>query len=203
MMVTLSKWLKVSAFVVLILGLSSAYVRAYTVAGPSMSPTLLYGDFVLSNLAAYDLRLPYMDKVVAEISAPQRGDVVTYFDVSKNVTAIKRIIAVPGDVVRMENNRLYVNGAAAAQSTVSQESFDDVPTRNGLGERVVTETLGDIAYLITYTPDNSPVHSFESIKVTEGHYFILGDHRDNSADSRYIGLISRDQIKGRIFSRYL
>ncbi len=196
---TFSKFLKITAFAVLILGLCSAYVRAFTVAGPSMSPTLFYGDLVLSNHAAYDFRLPYMDKVLIEVSDPQRGDVITYFDISKNAIAIKRIIGVPGDTVRMKNNTLYVNGAEATQRMVSQEIFDDIPLRDTLEQLVVKETLGGAEHLITYTPENSPVRSFEEITITEGNYFILGDHRDNSADSRYIGFIPRDQIKGRIF----
>jgi signal peptidase I len=199
MAMTFSKYLKITVFAVSILGLTSAYVRAFTVAGPSMSPTLLYGDLVVSNHAAYDFRLPYMDNVLIEVSDPQRGDVITYFDVSKNVIAIKRLIGIPGDTVRMKSNTLYVNGAKATERIVSQETFDDVLLQNTLGQLVSEEMLGGVAHLITYTPGNSPVRSFEEITITEGNYFILGDNRDNSADSRYIGFISRDQIKGRVF----
>ena len=191
--------LKTIGFVAVILGVSSAYVRAFTIPFASMSPTFLVGDFILSNHAAYDLRLPYMDKVLLKTGEPQNGDLVIYFDVPKNVIATKRIIGVPGDTVRMENNTLYINGTEVTQYMVPQELFNEVPARNGLGQLVAREKLGRSDYLITYTPEKSPVQSFEEVVITEGKYFILGDHRDNSADSRYIGLISRDQIKGRVF----
>lgn len=194
-----AKPLKIILLSAFILGISSAYVRAFTVAGPSMSPTLLYGDLIISNHAAYDLRLPYMDTVLLKTSEPKNGDLIMYFDVPKNVIATKRVVGVPGDTVKMVNNILYVNDVEAMQRHVPHNVFDAVAAQNGLGERVATETLGSVEYLITYTPEKSPVHSFAEMTVTEGSYFILGDHRDNSADSRYIGLISRDQIKGRVF----
>ncbi|MCH8537625.1 MAG: signal peptidase I [Alkalimonas sp.] len=194
-----SRLLTVIGLTLCLLGVSSAYVRAYTVAGPSMSPTLLVGDFIVSNHAAYDLRLPYLDTVLLKTAEPQAGDLIMYFDIPKNVMATKRIIGVAGDTVSMDNNMLYINGIAATQSDVQRTLFDAVAEQNGLGELVVKETLGSREYLITYTPEKSPVHSFEEVTVTEDTYFILGDHRDNSADSRYIGLISREQIKGRVF----
>jgi len=107
------------------------------------------------SLWTFDFRLPYMDKVLVEVSDPKRGDVITY--------------------------------------------FDDIPLRDTLEQLVVKETLGGAEHLINYTPENSPVRSFEEITVTEGNYFISGDQRDNSADSRYIGFIPRDQIKGGFF----
>ena len=195
----LTRTFKTIGFITFILGVSSAYVRAFTIAAASMSPTFLVGDLIVSNHAAYDLRLPYLDLVLLQTGEPQPGDLIMYFDIPKHVIATKRIIGIPGDAVRMENNILYINGIEARQRDVPLDFFAGVPVRNGLGELVVKETLGSREYLITYTPGKSPVRDFEQVIVPEGKYFILGDHRDNSADSRYIGLISRNQIKGRVF----
>jgi signal peptidase I len=194
-----SRLFKAIGFGVLSFGVISAYVRAFTIAAPSMSPTFLTGDFIMSNHAAYDLRWPHLDRVMLQTGEPQQGDLIMYFDIPKNVIATKRIIGLPGDVVKMENNVLYVNGIAAQQTQLPRNIFAGVAAENGLGERVVSETLGSRQYLITYTPGKSPVRDFDEVRVTHDKYFILGDHRDNSADSRYIGLISRDQIKGRVF----
>lgn len=191
--------LKIIGSIVVIFGVSSAYVRAFTVAAASMSPTFLVGDFIVSNHAAYDLRLPYLDIVLLQTGEPQQGDLIMYFDIPKNVIATKRIIGLPGDAVRMENNVLYINGIEAKQHEVSRHIFAGVPPKNGLGDVVVRETFGSREYLITYTSGKSPVRDFAEVIVAEGNYFILGDHRDNSADSRYIGVISREQIKGRVF----
>lgn len=178
------------------LGLSTAFVRVFTVAGPSMSPTFLNGDLIVSNHVAYDLRLPFFDTVLLKTGEPQRGDVVMYFDEPKNVIATKRIVGVPGDAVKMVNNTLFINGSSVMQRVEPAELF---LAGNDFGELVVSETLGRSEYLVTFTPEKSPVQSFEEVEVGVGEYFILGDHRDNSADSRYIGLISREQIKGRVF----
>jgi signal peptidase I len=194
-----SNLLKIVVLTVIVLGLSSAYVRAFTVAGPSMTPTFLNGDLIVSNHAAYDLRLPFLDTVLLKTGEPQHGDLVMYFDEPKNVIATKRVVGVPGDAVRMVNNILYINGTNVMQRIEPRKFFRGVPAVNDLGELVARETLGSSEHLITYTPEKSPVHSFEEVKVTAGKYFILGDHRDNSADSRYTGLISREQIKGRVF----
>lgn len=195
----LTRTFKTIGFITFSLGVSSAYVRAFTIAAASMSPTFLVGDLIVSNHAAYDLRLPYLDLVLLQTGEPQPGDLIMYFDIPKQVIATKRIIGIPGDAVRMENNILYINGIEAWQRHVPLDFFAGVPVRNGLGELVAKETLGSREYLITYTPGKSPVRDFEQVIVPEGKYFILGDHRDNSADSRYIGLISRNQIKGRVF----
>ncbi|WP_333607768.1 signal peptidase I [Arsukibacterium sp.] len=194
----ISRALKTIGLTVIIIVVSSAYVRAFSIPFPSMSPTFLIGDVIFSNHAAYDLRLPYMDAVIIKTGEPQNGDVIIYFDIPKNVIATKRIIAIPGDRVRMENNMLFINGTEVTQHPIPQTLFDEVPPEHGLGQLVVTEKLGRSEYVITYTPNKSPVHSFQEVTAPEGKYFILGDHRDNSADSRYIGFISREQIKGRV-----
>lgn len=194
-----SNLLKIAVLVAITFGLSSAYVRAFTVAGPSMTPTFLNGDLIVSNHAAYDLRVPFLDRVLLKTGDPQRGDLVMYFDEPKNVIATKRIVGIPGDTVRMDNNILYINGTEVMQRNEARKIFDGLPLGNDLGELVMMEILGNREYFITFTPAKSPVHSFEEVKVTADRYFILGDHRDNSADSRYIGLISREQIKGRVF----
>lgn len=93
-----------TASFLLFLGISSAYVKAFTIAGPSMTPTYWYDDIVVSNHLAYDFRLPHTDFVLFKTGQPERGDLIMYFDIPKNVVAAKRIIGIPGDTVSIKDN---------------------------------------------------------------------------------------------------
>lgn len=194
----ISRAFKASLLLLLFLGISSAYVKAFTIAGPSMTPTYWYDDIVVSNHLAYDFRLPHTDFVLFETGQPERGDVIMYFDIPKNVVAAKRIIGIPGDTVSIKDNVVYLNGEKISQSIEPKRFFDNVPDKNGIGEIVLSEEIDGTSHLITFTPGAGKITSLEPINVTEGKYFILGDNRDNSADSRFIGLISRGQIKGKV-----
>ena len=189
---------KISLFLAFLIALSSAYVKAYTIAGPSMAPTYWYGDFVVSNHAAYDLRAPFTDLVLAKTGKPQRADLIMYYDIPKGVIAAKRIVGIPGDVVSMTDNVLYLNGIEVKQTSNASQLFDHIPAENDLGALVMTEKMGNCDYLITYTPKVGRKVNIESVKIPNNKHFILGDNRDNSADSRFIGLISRSQIKGKV-----
>lgn len=193
-----SKLFKSSLLLFLFLGISSAYVKAYTIAGPSMTPTYWYDDIVVSNHLAYDLRFPHTDYVLLETGLPQRGDLIMYFDIPKNVMAAKRIIGIPGDTVSIKDNVVYLNGEKISQTIEPKQLFNIVPDKNEIGEIVLSEKIDGNSHLITFTPDAGKKTSLEAITVTEGKYFILGDNRDNSADSRFIGLISKGQIKGKV-----
>lgn len=198
----ISKAVKASFLLFFFLGISSAYVKAFTIAGPSMTPTYWYDDIVVSNHLAYDFRLPHTDLVLLETGQPERGDLIIYFDIPKNSVAAKRIIGIPGDTVSIKDNVIYLNGEEISQSIEPKRYFDNVPDKNGIGEIVLSEEIDGTSHLITYTPGAGQINSIEPIKVTEGKYFILGDNRDNSGDSRFIGLISRGQIKGKVIHGY-
>lgn len=189
---------KFGIFIVALFVLASAYVKAYTIIGPSMAPTYQYYDKIISHHLAYDFRFPFTDLVVAKTGDPERGDLIMYFDIPKNSMAAKRVMAIPGDIVSIQNNIVYVNGVAIQQTQEPRDAFNSIPVKNDIGESVFTEQIANMSYLVTYTNNGDHPSNTNPVKVSEGKYFILGDNRDNSADSRYIGLISRSQIKGKV-----
>lgn len=195
---TLIKIIKVILLVTLVMIISSVCLRAYTINGPSMAPTYWYGDLVVANQLAYDLRLPWSDRVLTGTGEPERGDLIIYFDIAKNSIAAKRIVGVPGDVISMTNNILQINGVEISQSIIDKEAFMHLPSDNKLGQLVLTEQIDAVNYLLTYSEKIGQVVDFAPVKIAEGNFFILGDNRDHSADSRFIGTISRSQIKAKV-----
>lgn len=162
----------------------------------SMRPTILEGDVVLVNRVAYDFKLPLSDVALFEIGTPQRGDVITFTSPKDGVRLIKRLVAVPGDVVEMRNEALYINGAVAEYSgnDVVVEPLDHGITTSALQ---VTERIAGNERAVQFLPDVSARRNFGPITVPQGNYFFLGDNRDNSADSRFIGLVPRHLLIGR------
>jgi signal peptidase I len=161
----------------------------------SMHPNLLEGDVVLVNRMAFDLKVPLTDVVLARMGEPTRGDIVTFHSPKGGTLLIKRLVAVPGDVVEMRNERLFINGHGADYRVV-EESLDSV---GGEALRAVQldETLAGRPHHIQLLPDMNAARSFGPVAVPAGQYLMLGDNRDNSADSRYIGLVPRKNLIGR------
>lgn len=162
----------------------------------SMRPTLLEGDVVLVDRLAYDFKLPLSDTVILELGTPQRGDVVTFSSPKDGVRLIKRLVAVPGDVVEMHDEVLYINGVASeyvAPAAVS-EPMDFGTTTSAIR---ATERVAGNEHLVQFLPDVPAKRSFAPIVVPQESYFFLGDNRDNSADSRFIGFVPRHLLIGR------
>lgn len=162
----------------------------------SMRPTLLEGDVVLIDRLAYDVKLPLTDTVIAELGAPQRGDVITFTSPKDGVRLIKRLIAIPGDVVEMRDEVLYINGSA---SEYLYPSVVPEPLDNGITTSAIraVERTAEKEHLVQVLPDVPARRSFGPMTVPEGTYFFLGDNRDNSADSRFIGFVPRHLLIGR------
>jgi signal peptidase I len=162
----------------------------------SMRPTLLEGDVVLVDRLAYDFKLPLSDIAVVETGEPRRGDVVTFTSPRDGVRLIKRLVALPGDVVEIRNEVLYINGAAA-------EYLDPAlvaePLAGGATTAAIraTERAAGSERTVQFLPDVSAGRSFGPVAVPPGNYFFLGDNRDNSADSRFIGFVPRRLLIGR------
>jgi signal peptidase I len=153
----------------------------------SMKPTIEEGDRVVVNKLAYDLKIPFTTIEVFKWGDPQRGDVVVLFSPADGVRLVKRVVAVPGDRIEMRDNQLLVNSRAAMWKEV--RSAED-----GL---VVEETLAGRTHRVMFTPQMPAVRSFGPLTVPAGRYFVMGDNRDNSNDSRFIGLIERRRIVGK------
>jgi signal peptidase I len=161
----------------------------------SMHPNLLEGDVVLVNRVAFDLKVPLTDVVLAHLGEPVRGDIVVFHSPRDGQRLIKRLVALPGDVVEMRNERLYINGRGADYRVV-EESMDSY---GGAALRAVqlAESADGRGRHIQLLPGVMAPRSFGPVTVPRGEYLMLGDNRDNSADSRVIGLVPRKLLVGR------
>ena len=161
----------------------------------SMRPTLLEGDVVLVNRLAYDLKVPLTDIALARISDPRRGDLVTFSSPRDGTRLIKRIVALPGDVVEMRNEVLFINGNAAEY--VDQALVPEPLEQGGEIQALkATERIGGTDRTVQFLPSLRAKRSMGPLVVPADGYFMLGDNRDNSADSRYIGVVPRRLLIG-------
>jgi signal peptidase I len=192
------KLLSAAVFLAVALALLPAYVRAYTIAGTSAAPTLLLGDWVWVNHSAYDIRLPYSERVLLTRGNPALGELVLVASPDNGYPIFKRIAALPGDRVAMDEHHLSINGIPLTYTPTDNTAFAFVPPENCLGSAFETEVLGVQAHLITYTP-GSARSSFPEVPVPPDHYYLLGDNRDESRDSRIWGPVPRQSIRGRLF----
>jgi signal peptidase I len=162
----------------------------------SMRPGLLEGDVVFVNRLAFNVKLPLTDVVVARTGEPQRGDVVTFSSPSDGTRLIKRIMALPGDVVEMRDEKLVINGQAATYTEVEQVMEPIGQGRYTQAQRF-DEKLGTQQQRIQVLPAIVARRNFAPMTIPADQYLMLGDNRDNSADSRYIGLVPRHLLIGR------
>jgi signal peptidase I len=162
----------------------------------SMHPNLLEGDVVFVNRLAYDLKLPLTDKILAHMGEPQRGDIVTFTSPADGTRLIKRLVALPGDRVEMRDKLLIINGKAAHYDELGtvQDPLDRDHTVPAL--RLV-ELAGKGPHTIQWLPGMRARDNFGPIVVPQDQFLMLGDNRDNSADSRYIGFVPRAMLIGR------
>jgi len=182
-------------------------VEPFRIPSGSMLPTLEIGDFILVNKFAYGVRLPILNKKIIDVADPKRGDVVVFRYPGDNKTSyIKRLIGLPGDRIEYRNRQLYVNGQvvkseyegayiAAGDSFAHDHFFQTIDTLNvsdELNEKVQYSTLLDKSG--RYNSSES-----ESWIVPQGSYFMMGDNRDNSADSRRWGFLPDENVVGKAF----
>lgn len=170
-------------FVVLLFSFRSSVADWYYVPTGSMEPTIYVGDRVVVDKSAYTLEIPFTDVVLAKTGAVNRGDIVIINSHAADTRLIKRVVAVEGDTVRLEENRLSINGEKASVEAKGSSLF----LENILGH---TRT-------IALNPLPSPAKSFNSVTVPKGHILALGDNRNNSVDSRYYGFIPVEEIQGK------
>lgn len=174
-------------FVVLMSVFRSVVADWNTVPTGSMKPSIIEGDRILVNKMAYDLRVPFSHISLFETGEPQRGDIIIFDSEKAGLRLVKRVIGLPGDRVGMHDNRLYLNGSWLAYQSRQQ----------GLLGSVVQEELREHPHPIQLQWNASELADFGPVTVPEGHYLVLGDNRDNSADSRVYGFVPREEIVGR------
>jgi signal peptidase I len=162
----------------------------------SMRPTLLEGDVVLVNRLAFNLKVPLTNVIVARLGEPRRGDVVTFFSPRDGTRLIKRLVAIPGDIVEMRNKILIVNGRPAIYAPIGTAVEELAPGVETEALRL-DERTGARDHRVQWLGRSDPHDNFGPIAIPRDRYLMLGDNRDNSADSRYFGLVPRELIIGR------
>ncbi|WP_210396707.1 signal peptidase I [Motiliproteus sediminis] len=180
----------------LVLVLRSFLVEPFQIPSGSMLPTLEIGDFILVNKYHYGIRLPVLNTKVVPINDPERGDVVVFkYPNNPRINYIKRVVGLPGDRIRYDNKTLIINGEAAPQALLAQ--LPPLEPRREL----LREQLGDVEHRI-YKDLVRPRPAKEWV-VPEGHYFMVGDNRDNSNDSRFWGFVPDELIVGKAFAVWM
>jgi signal peptidase I len=185
----------------IVLLLRSFVVEPFRIPSGSMMPTLLVGDFILVNKFAYGLRLPVLHTKVVEIGEPKRGDVVVFrFPRNPAEDYIKRVVGLPGDRIAYYDKVVYVNGKPMNQSPLgTYHGVGSGSVMDGAGAR--EEQLEDVRHQILVRPDRLNVEG--EYVVPPGHYFVMGDNRDNSNDSRFWGFVPEENLVGRAFLIWL
>ncbi len=163
----------------------------------SMKPAILEGERIFVNKLAYDLRVPFTGWRVLEWAEPQRGDVVIFFSPGDDTRMVKRVVGVPGDRIEMTNNHLLVNGQPADYAPLDPTGVDVMDITSPSRHHFVTERIGTRTYPIMTTPTQPARRTFGTLTVPRDEYFLMGDNRDNSRDSRWFGFVERSRIVGR------
>ena len=183
----------------LILLFRSFVAEPFKIPSGSMMPTLLVGDFILVNKFAYGLRLPVLNTKIVSVGEPERGDVFVFrFPENPKEDYIKRVVGLPGDEVTYRNKTLYINGVEVAESEVGPYTGPSEAGRSMAGAQVKEEKLGEVEHRIMEIPRVWVGHE-GTWRVPPGHYFAMGDNRDNSADSRFWGFVPEENLVGKAF----
>jgi signal peptidase I len=163
----------------------------------SMKPTILEGDRVFVNKVAYDLKVPFTTWHLAEWSAPQRGDIVVFYSPKDGTRLVKRTVGLPGDTVEMRDDELIINGEKVTYKSIAEDLLQDVAPADRANSVYASEALPGRSHLVAGIPELPAMRSFGPMQVPAGCYFMMGDNRDNSYDSRYFGVVRRSRILGR------
>ncbi len=203
----------------------SFLVEPFRIPSGSMIPTLLVGDFILVNKFAYGVRLPVANVKILPVGDPQRGDVMVFrYPKNQTLDYIKRVIGIPGDTVTYRNKKLTINGEAVPMQEIGAFQYRDTGQETGqlqlVESRQFTETISGHEHATLIEDTQSTLHvmrveDFEhkgactydaegfTCRVPAGHYFMMGDNRDRSSDSRYWGFVPEDHIVGKAFLIWL
>lgn len=209
-------WLEYTAglfpVILLVFLLRSFIVEPFKIPSGSMIPTLLVGDFILVNKFTYGIRLPVIDKKIIDINRPKRGDVMVFrYPKDPSLDYIKRVVGLPGDTVVYQNKRLTINGQPLVYQQFPDYLHEDaLAYSQQFSEKLGTKThqiLNDPGHDMTVTSTESFPYQNHcqyttggiSCTIPSGHYFVMGDNRDNSADSRVWGFVPEENIVGQAF----
>jgi signal peptidase I len=192
-------WRGTAVFIVLLFAFRSVVADWYQVPTGSMKPTIIEGDRIFVNKLAYDLKLPFTLISIAKWNNPKRGDVVVFDSPVEEKRLVKRVVGLPGDTVLIRNNQLFINGIEAHYAATDQSKVPEYWDIRKVAPVLVSEAFeNQPPHIITVQPfRNFIAQNFGPVKVPPHHYFMLGDNRDNSADSRFIGPVDEKYILGK------
>jgi signal peptidase I len=194
----------------------SFFVEPFKIPSGSMMPTLQVGDFILVNKFTYGVRLPIINQKIVPLNNPQRGDVMVFrYPENPSLDYIKRVVGLPGDTVEYHNKRLWINGVEQPQQADGDYNYVETGL-NFVHTEKRLEILGEHKHAVLINPEMPTLHlsaviefpgrencSYDNelvrCKVPAGQYFMMGDNRDNSRDSRYWGFVPDNQIVGKAF----
>ena len=192
------EWRTLVIFLIVMVLFRSAIADWNQVPSGSMKPTILEGDRVVVNKLAYDLKVPFTTWHVAQWVDPKRGEIVTFYSPDDEKLLIKRVIGVPGDVITMRNNQLYINEEPATYSRLESDIVNQLDYYQRHTHAFFNEKIDEVEHAVMLRPSQpNDYNSFGPIDIPADKYMMLGDNRDNSRDSRRIGLVQRDRITGR------
>ena len=179
-------------FISLMLVFRSAVADWNDVPTGSMKPTIVEGDRILINKIAYDLKLPFSQYSLMKFADPLRNDIVIFESKAADKRLVKRVIGIPGDTVSLDKNQLVINQDTANYKLIAQQHNFTLSEEYIAGNSHLIRTQVKPGHSKSYQ-----LESFQPVTIPEGFYLVMGDNRDNSADSRVIGLVPRNEIIGR------
>jgi signal peptidase I len=180
----------------LVLVLRSFMIEPFQIPSQSMVPTLKVGDFILVSKWTYGISLPVLRTKIIDVGSPERGDVMVFFPPHEERYFIKRVVGLPGDKIHVLNGVVFINGDKMEQTPSAEEP-------NSPRSVVMTEKLGGVEHMMQKRTSPTRLSQNFSAVVPEGHYFMMGDNRDNSSDSRVWGPVPEDRIVGKAFARWM
>jgi len=163
----------------------------------SMKPSILEGDRIFVNKVAYDLKVPFTTWHLAEWGNPQRGDIVVFYSPKDGMRLVKRVIGLPGDTIELRNEQLIINGQPVEYAPPDPQAPAQLPAADRQHGVFATEKLPACPHAVMALNGVQAMRTFGPVQIPAGRYFMMGDNRDNSFDSRYFGTVPRDQIVGR------
>ena len=195
----IKNWSGTIVFIIMLFAFRSVVADWYQVPTGSMKPTIIEGDRIFVNKLAYDIKVPFTLFSLAKWDHPKRGDVVVFDSPVEEQRLVKRVVGLPGDVVMIRNNQLFINHKPVNYATADQSKVAEYWDITKAAPVIINETFeNQVPHTITVQPlRHFFAQNFGPIEVPPDHYFMLGDNRDNSADSRFIGAVDEKYILGK------
>jgi len=185
----------------IVLVLRSFLIEPFQIPTGSMIPTLEVGDFILVNKYAYGVRLPIIGTKLMDIADPKRGEVMVFIPPHENKYYIKRVIGLPGDTVRYQESNLYINGELVEREFLESRLIET--ERGGISAELYNETIGEVEHITQLIPAFNRERNRTSWVIPNGFYFMMGDNRDNSSDSRVWGTVPEKDIVGKAIAVWM